>query len=58
MFRRQQVPGFLATRAAFAARTVAPVAAAREVPAHIAAEWTGEQDRPQGAAARIRALLD
>lgn len=32
-----------------------PVAA--PAPAHVRAEWTGEQARPQGAAARIAALL-
>lgn len=57
MFQRNKVPAFQAQRVAFAARTVAMPAAATEVPAYVAAEWTGSQERPQGAAERIRALL-
>lgn len=57
MFSRNKVPAFQATRVAFAARKVAMPAAATDVPAYIAAEWTGEQERPQNAAERIRALL-
>jgi hypothetical protein len=57
MFNRSKVPAFVATQARFGQRAVAPVQAAREVPAHVAAEWTGSQERPQGAAERVRALL-
>lgn len=31
--------------------------AAAPAPAHVRAEWTGEQPRPQGAAERLRAIL-
>lgn len=58
MFNRNQVPSLLATRTAFAARVPAQPQAARDVPAYVAAEWTGSQERPQGAAERLRALLD
>jgi len=57
MFNRSKVPAFVATQAAFGQRAVAPVQAARDVPAHVAADWTGSQERPQGAADRIRAIL-
>ena len=57
MFERNRIPAFVETKARFAARKVAQPQAAMDVPAHIAAEWTGEQERPQSAAERIRALL-
>ena len=57
MFERNRIPAFVADKARFAARTVAQPQAATDVPAHIAAEWTGAQERPQSAAERVRALL-
>lgn len=57
MFTRNQVPAFQATRAAFGQRKIVMPAAAKDVPAHVAAEWTGRDERPQGASARIAALL-
>lgn len=56
MFRRNTVPAFVALRAEFAQRKPAEVQASRDVPAHIAAEWTGD-NRPQSAAERVRAIL-
>lgn len=46
----------LTRTASFGQRKPAMEAAA-PAPAHVRAEWTGEQARPQGAAARIAALL-
>lgn len=57
MFQRNRIPAFIDAKAAFAARAVAQPQAASDVPAHVAAEWTGSQERPQSAAERIRALL-
>ena len=56
MFQRNRIPAFIEQRATFAARKPVAMVAASDVPAHVAAEWTGD-NRPNHAAARLRALL-
>lgn len=47
----------LTDAARFSTRPVVQPVAAREVPAHIAAEWTGGA-KPESAADRVRRLLE
>lgn len=53
-----KTPSILTRNASFGQRAPAMPAAAADVPAHVRAEWTGEQaPRQNDAAARINALL-